>query len=87
MIKGKITNTNYSKSKNWLFLAEGEDGQTYKILDSKGYKENKIRDPVEWKHLDSLGDGDIIEFTFVEKNGERIITKFNVIKTIWLNMI
>lgn len=86
MIKGKITNTNFSKSKDWLFLVEGEDGLTYKILDSKGYKENRIKDPVEWIHLDSLGDGDIIEITYVEKNGERIITKFHTIKSIWLNV-
>jgi hypothetical protein len=86
MIKGKITKTNFSKSKDWLFLVEGEDGQTYKILDSKGYKENRIKDPVEWIHLDSLCDGDIIEFTFVEKNGERIITKFHRIKSGWYNL-
>ena len=54
-----------------------------KYLISKGYKEYRVRDPVEKIHLDCLFEGDIIEFSFVEKKGERIINKFRKIKSNW----
>lgn len=73
-MKLTITHSNFSAENDWIFKLKDDEGNTFYILNSKYYRDAKLKSPITRNQLHYYYKGSVIEAEVKELNTLKVVT-------------